>query len=193
MGSAQLVKGSGLLRVGWRWESIDTVKTPGEPAFMTCGDHTTLGPAMTTFPQPGQYSVRAGCRVAELHPDKASPVEGCSCGYRMVATVDLALHYMFRVETLRHQTNLAGLVLVRVEADGPVVADSFSPPLNSWQCVNARQVRPVWPAFVTDPAARQLLSMNYHTSEIYLLEKWRQAPAAWMQIKETRHVSSAVR
>jgi hypothetical protein len=181
------------LSVGWRWESIDTVPNPGQPAFMTSGDQTTLGPSMKSFPQPGEWSDRARCHVAVLHADQKAPAPNCSCGYRVVATVELALHYLFRGEQLRHQTNQAGLVLVRVEADAPVVADGFSAPLNRWLCVNVRRVRPVWPAFVINPGARRLLAAHYRSEEIFLLENWRQAPAAWMQIKETRNVSSAVR
>jgi hypothetical protein len=178
--------------IGWRWESIDTVPSPGQPTFMTSGDHTTLGPSMASFPQPGEWSDRARCHVAVLHADRKAPAPNCSCGYRVVATVELALHYLFNRDRIRHTTNQAALVLVQVEADGPVVADGFSPPLNRWQCVNARAVRPVWPAFVINPDARRLLAQHYRTNEIYLLENWRQAAPAWMQIKETRHVSSAV-
>lgn len=179
------------MAIGWRWESIDTVKTPSAPCFMTSGNEGTLGGCMASFPNRG-WSDRARCHVAFLHSGQLAPSSSCSCGYRIVASVELSLHYLFRGEAPRWNTNLSGLVLVRVESDGDVVADRFSAPLHPWQCVNAKAIRPVWPAFVINDHAADLMSAHYGTNEIYCLNKWRDAANRWKQIKETRHVPSAV-
>jgi hypothetical protein len=41
--------------------------------------------------------------------------------------------------------------------------------------VSANQIRPVWPAYVVDENAAQLLRAHYGTGDIHVVENWAEA------------------
>jgi hypothetical protein len=169
-------------RFGWRWETVDTAKRRGWAAFQTSGDRTTLGPTMASFPD-GGWSSPATCwmepmRSPRRHPGEDPPVASCTCGYRVCRDIKTAYEYMFPTPgVLRRecQTNPFGLVLVHVETRGNVLANDGGANLGAHNCVNAYQIRPVWPALVVDENVRDMMREHYGRDDIECLNDWNEA------------------
>jgi len=164
--------------IGWRWESVDTVPEVRAAQLITSGDSTTITGAMSSFPL-GEWSEPAQCwndptRTSLRHED--APIEGCVCGYRICRNIETARAYMFYGNKPFYDTNMAALVLVRVEGT-KAIANDFTRNLTPWNCVSANRIRPLWPAYVTHEPTAELIREHYNTDDVRCIESWSELMA----------------
>jgi hypothetical protein len=181
---------------GWRWETVDRRKRHGlltrphvdDIEFGAYEYSHYLGGAMASLPD-GGWSPPAVCTVRGPYPHprprrrEKPPVAGCHCGYRVCSDIHVA-HDYYWTESHLHPF---GLVLVQVETRGKVVANDNERNLGADNCLSARQIRPIWPAFVTDKRVAEMMTDHYPGADVQVVDDFRSAERRWAEIDSGRY------
>jgi hypothetical protein len=168
--------------VGWRFETTDPTALMGGPLLdALSGSPDTVGPHMGSFPA-GGWSQPAACwSFPDGHPGREkAPVAWCSCGYRVCADIETV--YNFARGALSRNSP-QGWVLVRVETRGKAVANETGRNLDTSNCLSARQIRPIWPAYVVNPDLATMLREHYRRDDIYLVDSFKSGLGLWADMK----------